>query len=66
MTRFPILLIVFNRPEHTRKVLESIMESHPLDLYIFQDGARKGNELDGEKCEKVSSVEEEGFERQLL
>lgn len=49
MTRIPILLIAFNRPEHTRKVLVSIVESNPRDLYVFQDGARKDNVLDGEK-----------------
>jgi len=58
MTRIPILLIAFNRPEHTRKVLESIMESNPRDLYVFQDGARTDNVLDGEKCAKVRQVVE--------
>ena len=39
----PVLLITFNRPEHTRRVLEAILAAQPHDLYVFQDGAREGN-----------------------
>ena len=52
----PILLITFNRPDHTRKVLERILEANPKDLYIFQDGARDGNENDAVKCQQVRDV----------
>lgn len=52
----PILLITFNRPEHTRKVLETIMSAKPQDLYVFQDGAREGNNSDMEKCSEVRQV----------
>lgn len=52
----PILLITFNRPEHTRRVLEAIMAAHPQDLYVFQDGAREGNENDLKKCAEVRQV----------
>ena len=40
MLNTPILLITFNRPSHTQKVLESILNAQPKDLYVFQDGAR--------------------------
>lgn len=52
----PILLITFNRPDHTRKVLERILEANPKDLYIFQDGAREGNENDTIRCQQVRDV----------
>lgn len=52
----PVLLITFNRPEHTRKVLEAIMAAQPKDLYVFQDGAREGNEKDLVNCPKVREV----------
>jgi len=69
----PILLITFNRPTHTRKVLERIVEAKPKDLYIFQDGARslspqplspvgKGTiteHPDVEKCQQVREAIEE-------
>lgn len=54
----PVLLITFNRPEHTRRVLEAIMAARPKDLYVFQDGAREGNENDAGKCAEVRQVVE--------
>ena len=55
----PILLITFNRPQHTRKVLERILEAEPRELYIFQDGAREGNAEDIAQCAEVREVIEE-------
>jgi len=55
----PILLITFNRPDHTRQVLQRILEAHPQDLYIFQDGARDGNANDATKCAEVRKVIDE-------
>jgi hypothetical protein len=52
----PILLITFNRPDHTRRVLIEILKQEPLDLYVCQDGAREGNENDREKCQEVRDV----------
>ena len=54
----PILLIAFNRPKHTRRVLEAIMASEPKDLYVFQDGAREDNKNDVEKCAEVRRLVE--------
>lgn len=55
----PVLLVAFNRPKHTRQTLEAIMVAQPQDLYVFQDGARKGNEDDIRKCAEVRKVVEE-------
>ena len=52
----PILLITFNRPEHTRRVLGEIMKQCPSEVYVFQDGAREGNDLDAAKCQQVRDV----------
>lgn len=52
----PILLITFNRPTHTKRVLERILDAKPQDLYIFQDGAREGNATDVQKCQEVREV----------
>lgn len=51
-----VLLITFNRPEHTRRVLEVIMAAMPKSLYVYQDGAREGNENDMVKCAEVRQV----------
>lgn len=52
----PILLITFNRPEHTRRVLTEILKQEPQSLYVCQDGARDGNENDRIKCQEVRDV----------
>ena len=59
MCNTPILLITFNRPNHTRRVLETIMAAQPKVLYVFQDGAREGNANDTEKCAEVRQVVED-------
>jgi hypothetical protein len=56
MIHTPILLLTFNRPEHTRRVLEAILSAHPKNLYVFQDGARDRNDEDGKKCAEVRRV----------
>lgn len=55
----PVLLITFNRPNHTKRVLEAILAAEPQDLYVFQDGARDGNEYDEKKCAEVRRIVEE-------
>lgn len=59
MLTIPILLVTFNRPEHTKRVLEAILAVQAEDLYVFQDGAREGNESDLKKCAEVRRVVEE-------
>ena len=56
MQTTPILLITFNRPFHTRKVLEVIRAQKPKQLFVFQDGVRDGNENDIVKCAEVRQV----------
>ena len=55
----PVLLITFNRPVQTRRVLESIMAAQPRDLYVFRDGPREGNSRDVQKCAEVIRVVDE-------
>ena len=56
MLNTPVLLITFNRPDHTKRVLGSILSAQPKDLYIFQDGVREGNENDIAKSAQVREV----------
>lgn len=49
----PVLLILFNRPEHTRRTLESLLLQRPNELYIFQDGPRANNNNDVKNCQLV-------------
>jgi hypothetical protein len=55
----PILFITFNRPTHTCRVWEEIKKQRPKYMFVFQDGAREGNEIDKEKCAVVRAIFEE-------
>ena len=39
----PVLLIIFNRPDTTRKVLETISRAAPSRLFVAADGPRDGS-----------------------
>lgn len=54
----PVLLLTFNRPQHTEKVMGAILAAQPQELYVFQDGAREGNADDLKKCAEVRQVVE--------
>lgn len=51
MTETPVLLLVFNRPQHTKQVLEAIACASPKRLYVSCDGPR--NESDASKINLV-------------
>jgi hypothetical protein len=53
----PIVLFVYNRPNHTRKTLESLEEnllSKESDLYIYSDGPKK--DASKEEVEKIKKT----------
>lgn len=54
--RIPILLITFNRPEHTKRTIEALRVQKPPLVYVFQDGARAGNEQDSVNCLAVREI----------
>lgn len=49
----PVVLIVFNRPETTRRVLQQIRTARPSRLFVVGDGPRPSCPTDEEKCRKV-------------
>ncbi len=49
----PILLLIFNRPDTTRVVFESIRSIRPAALYVAADGPRSAFAGDLSKCEEV-------------
>ena len=52
----PILLIVFNRPETTRVVFESIRAMQPTKLFVAADGPRETVISDRARCEEVRRI----------
>lgn len=62
MLQTPVLLITFNRPDHTRRVFDEIKKQKPKTLFVFQDGAREVNIQDVEKCAAVRAIFEESLD----
>lgn len=54
-----VLLITFNRPDNTLRVLESILSAKPKELFVFQDGPRESNDTDIVKCGEVRKIIED-------
>ena len=46
----PILFLLFNRPETTRKVFERIRSLRPRQLFVAADGPREGSDSDFRNC----------------
>lgn len=52
-----VLLIFFNRPGCFSKVFEQVKKARPSKLFLYQDGAREGNEKDVigvAKCREIA------------
>ena len=54
----PILLLVYNRPDATRRALESMRAVMPTRLFIAADGPRPGVSGEAERCDEVRRVVE--------
>ncbi|MDO8366274.1 MAG: hypothetical protein Q7T20_05710 [Saprospiraceae bacterium] len=49
----PILLLLFNRPKHTRAVLDRLREIRPTQIFVHCDGPRESVEGESEKVTAV-------------
>jgi len=52
----PVLLLVFNRPDLTKRVMQQVREAEPPKLFVGGDGPRANRPDDPEKCEKAREV----------
>ncbi len=52
----PILLLVFNREDKAKRLLESLRAIRPKRIYINADGPRNHKDGEKEKCERVRQV----------
>ena len=52
----PVLLIVFNRPHLTRRVLEAVRRARPVRLYVAADGPRPNQPTDAIRCGLTRAV----------
>lgn len=58
----PVLLLVFNRLEHTRRVLKRLREVRPLRLYVHADGPRAHVHGEDEKVASVRALVQEAVD----
>ena len=52
----PILFLIFNRPETTKKVFSTIKKAQPLRLYIAADGPRSEIPEEANRCELSRNI----------
>jgi hypothetical protein len=52
----PVLFLVFNRPEHTRRVMDRIRQAEPPQLFVGADGPRPDHPEDDKNCERARRV----------
>ena len=51
-----VAMIVFNRPDTTRRVFEKVRQVKPTKLFIIADGPRENNKDDLVKCAEVREI----------
>lgn len=52
----PVVFIIFNRPEPTRRVFEAIAKARPLRLLVIADGPRLDRVGESERCAEVRQI----------
>jgi len=55
----PVALIIFNRPDSTEKVFESIRQAKPQKLFVIADGPRLDKPGEAEKCAATRAIIEQ-------
>ena len=54
--RTAVLFLVFNRPDETKQVFESIRKAKPPRLYVAADGPREGRVDEAKYVERVREI----------
>ena len=52
----PVVMVVFNRPELTRRVFARVREARPKRLFVIADGPRANVPEDQDKCAQTRAV----------
>lgn len=56
MLETPVLFLIFNRPDTTNKVFETIKAAKPKMLFVAADGPRKHVEKEAALCERAKTI----------
>ena len=54
MSKIPVLLLIYNRPILTKKLLKKLSKIKPKKIFISSDGPK--NKLDELLCDKTKKV----------
>lgn len=49
----PVLVVVFNRPDVTRQMIDALRAVAPAQLFVAADGPREGHPTDAARCREV-------------
>jgi hypothetical protein len=52
----PVVLIIFNRPDHTERVFEAIRQAKPPQLFVIADGPRPDRPGERERCAATRAI----------
>lgn len=52
----PVLLLIFNRPQTTKRVFEAIRNARPKKLFVAADGPRSNKPGEDEKCSEARRI----------
>ncbi|WP_185282983.1 nucleotide-diphospho-sugar transferase [Hymenobacter sp. NBH84] len=55
----PVLLLIFSRPDTTRRVFDTIRQARPTRLYVAADGPRPNHPTDAVRCAETRAIVEE-------
>jgi hypothetical protein len=55
----PVVLTIFNRPDNTKKVFESIRQVKPKKLFIIADAPSEGRTDDVQNCAATHAIVEQ-------
>lgn len=54
--KIPVLFLIFNRPELTKKVFQKIRENKPIRLYVAADGPRDDRPEENKLCDETRKI----------
>ena len=55
-SEIPVLFMIFNRPETTKRVFETIRNERPYRLFVAADGPRPNKPDEAEKCAEARKI----------
>jgi hypothetical protein len=58
----PVLFLVFNRPDTTKRVFEAIRQAQPSQLFVAADGPRENNPGEVERCKEARGIVQDGID----